>query len=235
MDLQIQAVLHLLKVGSGPLLLGKPEDENQIRNAAYKGHELHHRRGTAGEKICIDPRQIVEGIVHSRDDAELALNRCRILGDGAHGGRGPQQKQKQRHGQRQLHGLLHGVSAGAELHDEQRQPAAELTAEIRGQHGDNGPEPLPAQQAQNENQGKVGVQGIKILSQLRRDSKINNGLQQKNTQREQSHFQYFAPGPCNIAESGGEHNAEQAHRHGVADIEGRHVKNTCFLRKAYSR
>ena len=81
----------------------------------------------------------------------------------------------------------------------------------------------------------MGVQGIKILPQLRRDSKINNGLQQKNTQREQSHFQYFALGPCNIAESGGEHNAEQAHRHGVADIEGRHVKNTCFLRKAYSR
>ena len=66
----------------------------------------------------------------------------------------------------------------------------------------------------------------------------NDPLDQENGQGGSYHAADVPPGPPDVAEGGGEHDAEQSHRHGITRIKDRirrHVRNTCFLRKAYSK
>ena len=84
----------------------------------------------------------------------------------------------------------------------------------------------------------MSMEGVEIRPQRRVDPQIDDSLDQENGQGGSNHAAGVPPGPPDVAEGGGEHDAKQAHRHGVAEIEDcihRHVKNTCFLRKAYSR
>ena len=82
------------------------------------------------------------------------------------------------------------------------------------------------------------MDGVEVQSQHWAHSQIDDPLDQKNSRHGGGHIADIPPVPADVAEGGGEHDAKQAHRHGVAEIEDcihRHVKNTCFLRKAYSR
>ena len=237
-DLQIQAVLQLLQMGPGLLLLRQPRQKHQIRHAAHKGHELHHSRISVGKEIRIDPGQIVKGVIQGRRAAELALDGHRIAGNGPHCRCRPQQQEQQWQRHDQLHRILHPISTGKHPHADQRQPPPELAAEIRRQHGDHRPEPLMAQQAEGDRQRKMSMEGVEIRPQRRVDPQIDDPLDQENGQGGSNHAADVPPGPPDVAEGGGEHDAEQSHRHGITRIKDRirrHVRNTCFLRKAYSK
>ena len=123
-------------------------------------------------------------------------------------------------------------------HAHQRQPPPELAAEVGRQHRDHRPEPFMAQQAEGDRQRKMSMEGVEIRPQRRVDPQIDDSLDQENGQGGSNHAADVPPGPPDVAEGGGEHDAEQSHRHGITRIKDRihrHVRNTCFLRKAYSK
>ena len=87
-QLHAHAVLDLLGLDLVPLDLGVVQQEDEVGHAAQKGHKLHRHRLPADQDVRIDPREIVEGIVHDGDRPEKALGLRGVvsqIGDG--GGR----------------------------------------------------------------------------------------------------------------------------------------------------
>ena len=181
----------------------------------------------------VDPGEIVKRIVQGGDAAELALDSGGISGHRAHRRGRPQQQDQKRNGKGHLRDVLHPVAPAQNGHNDQGQPPPQLAAQIGREDRDDRPQPLAAEYTQHDGQCQVGVDGVEILPPSRIDAKIDHRLKQIDGGGGGGHPQDIFPVPADVAEGGGQNDAEQAHRHRVADVQAH--RNTCFRWKAYSR
>ena len=76
-----------------------------------------------------------------------------------------------------------------------------------------------AQQTEYKDQGEMCMDGVEIHPQRGVHPQVDDSLDQENSRRGGGHIADIPPVPADVAEGGGEHDAKQAHRHGVAEIE----------------
>ena len=237
MHLQVKIAFQLLQTQPCVLLFGNVNQEQQVRRTAHKRHELHNYGRTGEQQVGINAGGIVKRIVHRGHNAELTLHRPRILRHRPDGRCGLEQQNEQRHGDDHFHSVLHGVSAGEDSDRDQRQPAPQLTAQVRRQHGNHRPQAFVTERAQREHKRQVGVQRIQIASEARVHTEVGDAGQAEDHQRVQQHALFRLGRPVDIAECRRERDAEQRNGNGVAKVNGEcnHVRNTCSFWKACSR
>ena len=232
-DLQLEVVPGLLELAAGALLRREPEDENDIHHAAHKEHELHRCLIAVGEETRIDTGHIVRKVACQRHHAELQLHRARIMGKAAGRRRDiAQQGGQKRQCDQHLNGRLQPVGGGRHQRDHQkRRPAPELTAQICRQHRDGGPEPISAEDAEDDSKGQMGRKGIQLLHRIPARPEGDGPLQQEDGCGANRQYNAVLLRPADVTERCREHDAEQGHDDAVRHGKHVHYMTTCFRSK----
>lgn len=211
-QLHAHVVLDLLGLDLIPLDLGVVQQEDEVGHAAQKGHKLHRHRLPADQDVRIDPREIVESIVHDGDRPEKALGLRGVvsqIGDG--GGRPFQQGQEQRQGHQHLHAAPHQLPAPQQLDHEQRDPPPQLAAEVGRENGNEGPQGPAGQKQQHKEQGEVDQQRVDLPQEAPVPQIVDPALEHGDQGHRHPEDPLVPPGGQGAAKIGRQHAAEQAH------------------------